>query len=194
MIKLAIFDMDGTVFESRLDWLKIRDELNIKPGENILREIYKGNRVDEARLALLEKYEKENTMVAAPLDGVLEFLNYLKDRGLIITLATNNNRENTDFLLNKYTFHFDQVITREMNLWKPEPDAFFYLMRFYRCQPSETISFGDTYYDINASKAAGLSGIHIVDNHRFTSSKEPGVIYFKNYRSLKRQLDVDTST
>ena len=41
MIKLAIFDMDGTVFENYLDWLQIRKELDIKQGGNILKEIYK---------------------------------------------------------------------------------------------------------------------------------------------------------
>ena len=40
MIKLAIFDMDGTVFESHLDWKKIKEILGVKSG-NILKEIYK---------------------------------------------------------------------------------------------------------------------------------------------------------
>ena len=35
MIKLAIFDMDGTVFESHLDWIKIREELEIDRGDII---------------------------------------------------------------------------------------------------------------------------------------------------------------
>ncbi|UCH93486.1 MAG: hypothetical protein JSV88_24885, partial [Candidatus Aminicenantes bacterium] len=74
MIKLAIFDMDGTVFKSHLDWLKIREELNISPGGNILGEIYKNNRVDKIRLEILENYEHENTLKTEPIKGIPGFL------------------------------------------------------------------------------------------------------------------------
>ena len=39
MFKLAIFDMDGTIFESYLDWTKIKLELGIE--SNILKELNK---------------------------------------------------------------------------------------------------------------------------------------------------------
>ena len=184
-LKLAIFDMDGTVFESQLDWLKIREELNIRPGQNILKEIYKNNSVDTKRLELLEKYERENTLIAEPIAGVLEFIEHLKSLSIITALVTNNNRENADYLLKKYNVTFDLVVTREMNFWKPQPDAFFYVMEYFNCTSSETISFGDTHYDINASKAAGLSAVYILPSPKLPPEKSPGITFFQNYSELK---------
>ena len=125
MIKLAVFDMDGTVFTSHLDWLKIREELNIPPGGNILKEIYNNNQVDKKRLEILESYEKENTLKTEPINGIPDFLFYLKKRNIATVLLTNNNRENTHYLLDKFDIEFDLVMTRELKLWKPDPDAFF---------------------------------------------------------------------
>jgi HAD superfamily hydrolase (TIGR01509 family) len=195
MIKLAIFDMDGTVFESRLDWRAIRDRLEVKPGQSILREIYGGERVDERRLAVLERYEKENTMRAGVIDGASEFLCHLKERGIIVVLITNNNRENTDYLLNKHQLCFDLVITRESGLWKPDPEPFLHVMESYGRAPSETISIGDSHYDVKASKAAGLEHIYIIaGSASVPAGGNPDVVFFDDYFHLRRILDVDMST
>ena len=192
MIKLAIFDMDGTVFESYLNWLKIKEELKIEAGGNILQEIYRENRVDRERLEILENYEKENTLRTKPIRGVSDFLFYLKTGNISTVLATNNNRENTHFLLDKFNFEFDFVITREMKLWKPGPDAFLYAMEKYRCQPGETLCIGDSHYDVNASRKAGITDIFIIKNQGSSIPiDDAGVIYFEDYFDLKEILKQD---
>ncbi len=191
MIKLAIFDMDGTVFESHLDWLKIREELAIERGSNILKEIYRENRVDRDRLEILESYEKENTLRARPIPGISEFLLYLKDSNVAAVLVTNNNRENTFFLLNKFNLCFDLVITREMKLWKPEPGAFLYVMGKYGCKPEETIAIGDSHYDVWASRRAHVPHIFIIRSARvigLVGANAEDVTYFDDYRELKAKL------
>lgn len=191
MIKLAIFDMDGTVFESHLDWLKIREELEIEKGGNILKEIYKDDGVDESRLEILENYEKENTLKTRPIRGIADFLLYLTDGNVTTVLITNNNRENTYFLLNKFNLNFDLVITREMKLWKPDPDGFLYAMAEYRCKPEETIAIGDSHYDVRASRRARVPHIFIIKNSRvmqLIGANAEDVTYFEDYRDLKEML------
>lgn len=191
MIKLAIFDMDGTVFENHLDWLKIRLELEIERGGNILKEIYKDNGVDEGRLEILENYEKENTLKTRPIRGIADFLLYLTDGNVTTVLFTNNNRENTSFLLNKFNLNFDLVITREMKLWKPEPDGFLYAMAVYQCKPEETIAIGDSQYDVRASRRAHVPHIFIIKNSRvmqLIGVNAEDVTYFEDYRDLKAML------
>lgn len=104
MIKLALFDMDGTIVESQLDWQSIRNHLNIKPGKTILKDIYNDGDVDEERLTLLENYERENTLIVAPIVGVAEFLAYLESVNIQRALITNNNRRNTDYLVKNISF------------------------------------------------------------------------------------------
>lgn len=199
MFKLAIFDMDGTVFESRLDWQKIRRELRIQPGQSILQELYGSKdqveKVDTERLELLEKYEHENTLSAGVIPGAGQFLCYLKEYAVTVVLITNNNRENTDYLLEKYRLCFHRVITRESGLWKPGPEPFLHVMEQYGCSPEKTISIGDSHYDVKASRSAGLKRIYIISNSRSVSPGEnPGVVFFDDYFHLKSILDVDMST
>jgi pyrophosphatase PpaX len=179
--------MDGTVFKSHLDWLKIREELDIPAGGNILAEIYKNNQVDKIRLEILENYERENTLKTEPIKGISEFLVYLQKGNLTTVLLTNNNRENTDYLLNKFNFEFDMVMTREMKLWKPDPDAFFYAMNKSKCTPEQTISIGDSHYDVNASQQANVPYIFLIKTPRSLALQQqnPDIILFEDYFDLK---------
>ncbi len=193
MIKLAIFDMDGTIFESDLDWIKIREELKIKSGENILEELYEKGSVDTARLDILEGYERANTLKTKPIKGASQLLRYLEARRIKTVLITNNNKQNTDFLLKKFNFNFDTVITREMGLWKPEPDAFFHVMDLYGCAAEEIISIGDSHYDARASQAAEITGIYIIKKeNRGVPIEGSGVTYFDDLHHLKEILEFRT--
>ena len=187
MIKLAIFDMDGTVFKSHLDWLKIREELNIPPGGNILEEIYMNDQVDKKRLKILENYEKENTLKTEPIKGIPDFLFYLQNGSITNVLLTNNNRENTHYLLNKFNLDFDLVMTRELKLWKPDPDVFFYAMKKTGFTAKETISIGDSHYDVKASRRANVPYIFIIKTPRSISlqKENPDIILFDDYKDLK---------
>jgi len=192
-IKLAIFDMDGTIFENYLNWQKIREELSVEDGSSILQNIFGNGTVNHRSLEILEKYERENTLKTKPIDGVNEFISYLARENIAAVLVTNNNRENTDFLLEKFNIRFDLVITREMKLWKPEPEAFFYAMNYYGCKADESISIGDSHYDIMASRGANITGIFIIENgnslpKNVNIENEPGVTFFTDYRHLKKIL------
>lgn len=183
--------MDGTIFESYLDWLQIREELKIPRGDSILKEIYKDGKVDKARLEILEKYEKENTLKTKPIHGFSDCLHYLENRQIKTALVTNNNKENTDFLIERFNLRFDLVITREKRLWKPEPDAFFYIMNLYGCSAEEIISIGDSHYDVRASRAARISAIFIIEkeNRGVPIDSNDGITYFTDYYHLKDILE-----
>lgn len=189
MIKLAIFDMDGTVFESYLDWSHIRKELGIE--SNILKEIYQDGIVDQRRLEILENYEESNTLNTKPVKGISQCLDYLENREIKTALVTNNNKKNTDFLLHKFNLRFDTVITREMKLWKPDPDAFLFVMELYRCRAYEVIAIGDSHYDVKAAKAADIPGIFIINNQAHSLRRQvddSGVVYFEDFFHLKEIL------
>ena len=188
MIKLAIFDMDGTVVESHLDWAEIRRVLNIN--SNILKEIYKDNRVDHKKLQKLEQYEGENTLKATPIRGISDFLSHLKKQNIINVLATNNNKKNTEFLLNMFDLPFDSVLTREKKMWKPSPEPFFYMMDLFHCKQDETISIGDSHYDVIASREAGIENIFIIKNKKQLPLNDTGdIVFFKDFFELKNILD-----
>lgn len=182
-IRLAIFDMDGTVFESHLDWNGIRKELNLE-NQDILKGIYLRDKVDRKKLQVLERHERENTLKTRPIAGIKNFLAYLRCGSAKLGLITNNSLENTEYLLNKFGFEFDMVITREMKLWKPGPKAFITIMQHYRTSAPETISIGDSLYDIDASKLAKISNIFIKINKHLKGEPRPDVVFFRDYEEL----------
>ncbi len=187
-IRLAFFDMDGTIFESYMDWSNIKKELDLE-NRNILREIYQVQQVDHQRLKLLEKHEKENTLKTQPIRGIPEFVTFLKQQGLKLVLITNNNKANTDYLLEKFHLEFHRVVTREARLWKPDPDAFLYMMEVLSCSPEETISIGDSHYDIEASKRANIANIYIKSDITNDVKTLDDVVYFQHYFELKKIIE-----
>lgn len=188
MIKLAIFDLDGTVFESFLDWKAIREKLGLQ-NKNILKEIFAGSEIDTRRLHLLEKYEKENTRKTQPIAGIKPFLGFLESKGVVSSLITNNSQGNTRYLLKKFQINFSIVVTREMKFWKPSPDAFLYLLDTHACRPDEAISIGDSHYDIMASSNAKIPYIFIKKSKKLKMEEWPGVDYFDNYFNLKETIE-----
>lgn len=187
-VKLVIFDMDGTVFESFLDWTRIKKELNLK-NRNILRAIYRDRHVDYQKLALLEKYEKENTLKTRPIRGITEFLSFLRQKQVKVALVTNNSKSNTEYLLNKFKLEFHESVTREFGLWKPDPDAFLYLMNRFSSTAAETISIGDSPYDIEASKRADIPNIFIKNNPYKPIEPSTGTVLFHDYFELKEIIE-----
>lgn len=153
--------MDGTVFESYLDWQMIRRELDVGD-DSILKKIYAREEPDHKRLEILEGHEESNTHRTKPIDGIKPFLSFLRINSISPVLVTNNNLKNTDFLLKKFDIQFDDVITREMKLWKPEPDAFNHILEVNSILPSEVIAVGDSHYDVMAADGAGLSAVYIL--------------------------------
>jgi HAD superfamily hydrolase (TIGR01549 family) len=184
-VKLAIFDMDGTLFESYLDWPGIKREMKLD-NDNILKSIYRNNQVDERLLSLLEKYEKENTLKTRPFAGIGEFLQFLDHNRIKRALVTNNSRTNTDYLLRKFNLKFHEVITRESGLWKPDPEPFFHVMSHFSCPPEETLSIGDSDFDITASKKAKITDIFVKNSSKIDASSAEEPVYFENYLELKR--------
>ncbi len=189
MIKLAIFDMDGTIFESYLDWKTIKQHLNIEA--NILKEINYGDKhkLDRKKLAILEKYESEHTRRTKPIKGIHDFIAYLKSRQITAVLLTNNNGKNTRYLVKKHglDFCFNYILTRESGMYKPDNLPFKHIFKRYDCVAEEVISIGDSHYDIIASKNAGIKDIFIICSAGSDQLKlkYPRITLFSDYLHLK---------
>jgi len=186
--RLVVFDMDGTVFQSHYNWKEIKKDLGIK--ENILKEIALPGRRCAPRMKRLEEYEYRNSRKTLPNPGIHSLLDALKNRGIMTALNTNNNRENTRYLLEKFQLSFDRVITREHCLWKPDPDSFLHLSRECRCDPREIASVGDSRYDILASRAAGIEAIYIImgSGSEILAAEYPFVTLFRDFDQLRKML------
>jgi len=185
---VCIFDMDGTIVNSSINWDEVRNELRIDSGKTILEEIIGPDFVDEDKLKKLQEIELKNALKAVPVNGIGIFLEKLNWYNKKTALITNNSEENTSYLLNKFKLKFDIVITREKRMWKPAPDALLHVLETFSIKPDRAISIGDSHFDIKASKSAGIKAIYIINESKSMLNCKDDIIYFSCYNDLYKKI------
>lgn len=188
-IKLIIFDLDGTLIDSSID---IKNAINfaiqpygIKPltvnetieliGEGITKLIEKvlirsqkeGINKDILIQRFLDYYSKhliDNTTVYPKVKETLEQLNTYK-KAVISNKRESLSVEILDRLgLLKY---LDLVVGSDTTSEKkPSPVPIFYVLSKLKVKPEEAVIVGDSNYDIEAGKAAGVKTIAVTYGYR----------------------------
>lgn len=95
-------------------------------------------------------------------DDVLPALTHLKDRGLILGLISNVDRDMTPLLDELGLASLLQVVvtSQDAGSSKPQPEIFREALRQAGVQASEAIYVGDQYeIDIIGAKNAGMNGV-----------------------------------
>jgi len=187
-LKGVIFDLDGTIVDVPYNWSRIKQELATQ-GKPILHFIQNLEEPKKAeKLEVLEKYEKEATLQAVLKKGILDFLNFLNGKGIKKALVTNNSKENVLYILNKFKLEFDCLISRETGLWKPSGAPIIAAMKELGLKKEECCVVGDSHFDIQAAKEAGIRKVFILneDKERFTSTSAE---VFSDVESLKVRME-----
>ncbi len=158
----VIFDMDGTLVDSRYDWPAIRRELGIH--ESSLIDTLNGLEGEErqAKWRRLAEIERRATVEATLREGVIELLAFLRQREIPTALVTNNSEENTAALLDRFDLAFDLVLTRDDGLWKPSGAPIVEAIRRLGAMPDRCLKVGDSHYDVAAARDAGCGCLVIL--------------------------------
>lgn len=189
MIKLCIFDLDGTLLFTVPD---IAQSINFALSQHglppmSLPEVQSG--IGEGLSGLLKKAMKPDDYDAMAEDvkkayiahhtvhctdqsfvyaGVMETLQALSRQG--IKLAVNTNKP--QIFLHKIMEHyfrdirFESVIGAGEYKHKPAPDAVFAILEKVGAAPGECLYIGDTSTDIETAKNAGICGIGVSWGYR----------------------------
>jgi HAD superfamily hydrolase (TIGR01549 family) len=157
MLKGIVFDLDGTLIDSSLDYAHIRRELEI-PNESFILEYLSElpNEIRQDQLLKLERIEVEAAQGARIIDGVRDVVTELRTRALKLGVLTRNCRIATRIALELAELEFDMVITREDAPAKPDPEGLYRILDEWRLKPSELLYVGDFRFDIECGKAAGV--------------------------------------
>jgi phosphoglycolate phosphatase len=167
-VRGVVFDMDGTLVESALDFDAMRREMNLPPGRPVL-EALAAMAEDEAQRcrAILDRHERLGAERAFVFPGVAEFLDWLSGRNIRQAVWTRNGRGAADATLARLNLRFDRVVTREDGPAKPDPSAIWAICEAWNCDRRELILIGDYVFDLEAAKRAGIRGV------LFTAGLEP---------------------
>ncbi len=185
MLKGAIFDMDGLMFDTEQIWQKnwklIADEMGVTLAEefkynicgtsgalmNSVIEKYYGVEDGSGIAADCKKRVHDDLMESTPeKPGVHEILEFFRDAGVRIAVASSSSVEQIRRnLQNTNTEDFIEVIVSgtELKRGKPEPDIFLTAAGKLGIDPRECYVFEDAFNGVKAGHAAGCCTIMIPD-------------------------------
>ena len=186
MIKAVIFDMDGVMIDSEPLWEKAERILmarrNIDYSPTYREKIVGLNQNDSAKLLretfnlsetvkeiiaeridiLLTLYQKELELVK----GILNLLEELTDKGLILALASSSPLRAINYVLDKFSLrkYFPKVVSGDdIQLGKPHPDIYLHTAKELGVKPEECVVIEDSINGVKSAKAAGMTCIAIPD-------------------------------
>lgn len=186
-VKAVVFDLDGTLMDSKIDYEKmgnrIRELLVSRGLPEPLEDRRKVYRVISGGAATLREYGLPEASLEATLaemetimnDIELEALDAMElkpfartvvaelhGEGLGLGVATRSHREYTLRGLKRYDMlrFFHQVVARDdVPYPKPDPRHLLYTIRLLGVDPEDTLFIGDTTTDLQTADAAGVEFI-----------------------------------
>jgi len=153
-----IFDLDGTLVDSKLDFQAMRSEMGLPAGIPILETLQDLPPEQRARHEkILLRHEWEGARAAVLFPGVAQCLAELTSRGYPLAIVTRNAREPALDCLERLGIlpHFSQVIAREDGPHKPDPWAIQQICQTWNRPPSQSAMVGDFHFDLQAGRNAG---------------------------------------
>ena len=187
MIKGAVFDMDGLMFDSERitynGWQKLMDENGYEYSIDVFKQTV-GRRKKEVEQFYYSKYGKDfpyrklseiqrnnyiNFVMAkgAPVKkGLYEILEFLKDNDIKIALATSTSRQTSLINLEsaKVEKYFDTLVCGEaVTTGQPDPEAFLTAAKKIGIEPEQCVAFEDSFNGIRSAFAAGMTTVMVPD-------------------------------
>lgn len=197
--KSFIFDMDGTLVDSQLNFDAMREELQFPCGVPLLEYIEElRGKVSKEEIdhyfKVIHHHEMEGAKRSIPYDGVEEFLEYLHQLGIKTAVLTRNSREVTEATFKKWKMSFEVILTRDCVLRpKPDPEGLFEICRRLNVDPQSSVYMGDFLFDLEAAKNAGMKAILFQpETHLSIPDHEREADYVvHSFRELKKQFTSD---
>ena len=193
-MKGIIFDFNGTLYwdsqlhyDAWVEYSKIlrgtpftREEMRDKMFGHTNKDIIQYAIGKEPTAEMVEKYAKEKESLyrkrclidrenfkLAP--GAEEFLDFLKENNIPMTIATMSEWDNVEFYIREFNlskwFDVDKIVYSNGKMpGKPAPDIFLIAAKNLDLNPQDCLVFEDAIAGINAAKAAGIEKIIAVDS------------------------------
>ncbi|WP_100642481.1 HAD family hydrolase [Alteromonas facilis] len=153
----VIFDLDGTLVESSLDFAQIRADIGCPEGVDVLHFIEQ--LPDEQRQhahAVVLSHELDDARLSNWLSGAQEFVLKTLEQQLPMAIVTRNCRAATERKIQQNNIPIDCIITREDAPAKPKPDALIMIAQLWQLPAHRLIYIGDYIYDEQAAINAGM--------------------------------------
>ena len=186
MIKLVIFDLDGTLLNTIGDLAKSCNVVLARQGlpqhnyadycsfvgNGIMRlveraipeQLRQENMVEQVRSDFVEHYTANIATHTTPYDGIMELLAELDRKGIILAVASNKFQAGTEKLVAKFfpNIKFVSVLGQRVSIpLKPDPTIVEETLAVAKVSKSETLYVGDSGIDIQTAQNAGVRSVGV---------------------------------
>lgn len=183
MAKLIIFDWDGTLMDSERQIVHCMQmaahdlELVVPTYESVrhiiglglpeaIERLFPRHDADTRELirqGYARNFVAESAGTSELFPGALELLHELRDRGMLLAVATGKSRIGLDRVLIKtgLTTAFDLTRTADETVSKPDPRMLYEILAETRLRPKDAVMIGDTTFDLEMARRAGMPRIGI---------------------------------
>ena len=194
-IEAVIFDLDGSLVDSMWIWRQIDIEYLGKYGIELPKDLQKN--IEGMSFSETAVYFKETFPIPESIEeikaewnrlawdkythevslksGVKRVLDYCKEKGILLGIATSNSRllaENVVRSL-KVEEYFSCIMTScEVQKGKPEPDVYLAAAKALRTRPERCLVFEDIVMGIKAGKSAGMKVCAVGDEYSLYQLEE----------------------
>lgn len=187
--KAFIFDLDGTLVESDLNFTTIREAIGCPTDQDILTfitELESDTQRYNAEQVVL-KHELQDAYFAKWIDGAQRFVIELYQQKIPMAIVTRNCRAATSVKVSNNNIPIKTIVTREDAPAKPDPTALLMIAEEWGMTPSDIAYVGDYIYDIQAANNAGMQAW----SYRFDAQHYPANNvdkYFECFTQLHQEL------
>lgn len=212
MIKAVIFDMDGVLVDSEPVYqeatINVLDSLNIKATQDdllklaggsslhfnkFIQDVSKGSISCEDFNKVCDQYYLDNPVKYEKImfPHVRETLDYLKDKGYILALASSSKEYEIDNVLKRCGLkdYFKLIISGEVfKESKPNPEIYLTCIKKLNLEAKECVAIEDSEYGIEAAKKAGLICIAKRDD-RFNYDQSKADYFIDDHDEIKDILE-----
>ncbi len=191
----VLFDLDGTLVDSMWVWPQIDVDYLGSYGLSVPEDLQ--NAVEGMGFTEVAEYFKKRFQIPDPIEqiketwqnmamdkycreiplkpGVMEFLPYLKEKGIKMAVASSNALELIEACLKAHGVrdYFHEVITAcEVKKGKPAPDVYLEAAKRLGTEPVHCLVFEDIVPGIQAGKAAGMQVCAVHDQYSIPQEQE----------------------
>lgn len=171
--KAALFDLDGTLFDTEEQYTVIWNRISTRfrpdiPGleykikgmtlVQIFDQYFPDAKIREEIKIMLDEYEAE--MRYEFVAGAREFIEDIKAHGVKCAVVTSSNQIKMTSVARKmpeFNAIFDRILTAEdFSASKPEPDCYLLGAQVFDCKLDECIVFEDAFNGLEAGRRSGI--------------------------------------